>query len=188
MSECDEIRRLRVAEGCAEWHPSCYSSPPSPPRSSRLFPLRILFIHAPCNCISILHDHYLQSLLFDCNTIHLQTDGNGFSFYMQSTSMKWLSESDLQPRRILILYKGSYPVICDVYIPICWKALYVCNAAFYKVKSCFVGHLQWKYFNFRFISYLGFLFFSAHCQLSACLRCHIVVFKYFVIYFICFTV
>lgn len=84
---------LCVADGYAEWHPSCLKSPLSLSFSCRLFPLCILFILASCNCITILHSQYFLSLPSDCNTIHLQADTVAFSFYMQSISMKCLFNS-----------------------------------------------------------------------------------------------
>lgn len=57
--------------------------------SPGLFPLCLLFIHASCNSIAILHSQYLLSLPSDYNTIHLQEEAIGFSFYMQSISMPW---------------------------------------------------------------------------------------------------
>lgn len=90
VSECDEKWRLRVAEGYAEWHPSCSRSPLSLLFSYRLFPPCILFIHASCNCITILRSQYLLSPPSDCNTIRLRADAIGFSFYMQSISVNWL--------------------------------------------------------------------------------------------------
>lgn len=120
MSECDEKWSLCVAEGYAEWHPSCSRSPLSLSFSSRLFALCILFIHASCNCITILHRQYLLSLPSDCNTIHLQADAIGFSFYMQSISLNWLLTLNLNhSRRVQILLKGSCFVIFDLHVPTC---------------------------------------------------------------------
>lgn len=64
------------------------------------FPLCILFIHASCNSVTILHSQCLLSLPSDYNTIHLQGVAIGFSFYMQSISMSWPLTLKLRSRRL----------------------------------------------------------------------------------------
>lgn len=72
--------------------------------SCRLFLLCILFNQSYFNCISILQRQYLLDLPSDYNTIHVQADPNGYSFYMQSISeTAFNSKSYINSSRLHIL-------------------------------------------------------------------------------------
>lgn len=96
--------------------------------SCRLFLLCILFNQSYFNCISILQRQYLLDLPSDYNTIHIQADPNGYSFYMQSisetafNSKLYINSSRLHILQIFNLHMPAFTQVRSIFNinTLCW--------------------------------------------------------------------